>query len=111
MDGSVAFFLGAVGALAPEIMRLYSIRTQSERFQWSFFYFGISAVFACLGGILALALPATTKWGAIYVGVSTPVLINTILEKAIPGAAKMKSGQDQAVSAARPSLRSFVAGL
>ncbi|MGW4645415.1 hypothetical protein [Kitasatospora sp. NPDC004289] len=75
------FLLGMAGALAPEIVRLYEIRNDPERFQWSWFYLVASAAFAALGGLLAVAMPATTYWGALYIGVSTPVLINSIVRK------------------------------
>ncbi|GHF50365.1 hypothetical protein GCM10017566_24350 [Amycolatopsis bartoniae] len=77
----VVFLLGMAGALAPEIVRLYGIRHDPSRFRWSWFYLVVSLAFAGLGGLLALALPATTYWGAIYVGVSTPVLVNSLVRK------------------------------
>jgi len=70
-----------VGALAPEIIRLYSIRSDPNRFQWSWLYLVVSLLYAGLGGVLAFALPATTYWGAIYVGVSMPVLVNSLVRK------------------------------
>lgn len=76
------FLLGTVGAMAPEIVRLYEIRNNPERFQWSGFYLAVSLAFAVLGGLLAVAMPATTSWGALYIGASTPVLINSIARKA-----------------------------
>ena len=81
VNSVLIFLLGMVGALAPEIVRLYAIRNDPSRFKWSWFYLGISAAFAALGGVLALVLPATTYWGAIYVGVSTPLLVNSIVRK------------------------------
>ncbi|GLI43006.1 hypothetical protein [Glycomyces algeriensis] len=81
MSLSVVFLLGMVGALAPEIVRLYAIRSAPERFRWSWFYLAVSLAFAGVGGVLAMALPATTYWGALYVGVSTPVLVNTMVRK------------------------------
>ncbi|NUQ95738.1 MAG: hypothetical protein HOY79_04000 [Streptomyces sp.] len=81
MDSAVVFSLGMVGALAPEIVRLYSIREDPKRFAWSWFYLIASMAFAALGGLLALVMPATTYWGALYIGVSTPVLINSMARK------------------------------
>jgi hypothetical protein len=74
--------LGALGALAPEIVRLYTIRRSPEKFEWSSFYLIVSLLYAGLGGVLAIFLPATTAWGAIYVGASTPVLINSMIRTA-----------------------------
>ncbi len=72
---------GMLGALAPEIVRLYSIRRNPRRFRWSWFYLGASAAFALLGGALAVALPATTPWAALYVGVATPALVTSLVRK------------------------------
>jgi hypothetical protein len=83
MRAEVAFLLGMIGALAPEIVRLYAIRTRPSRFRWSPFYLVISFLFACLGGVVALALPATNYWAALYAGVSTPVLVTAILRRGI----------------------------
>jgi hypothetical protein len=110
MSSTLVFALGAAGALAPEIVRLYSLRTKRNRFHWSSFYVVISILFASLGGLLAVALPATTKWGAIYVGVSTPVLVNTILKKVSLGHTEFK-GQTDVSAPAQPSLRSFLEGI
>jgi hypothetical protein len=81
MNVWLAFLLGIAGALAPEVVRLYSIREDPEKFRWSPFYLIVSLLFGCLGGLLVLALPATTYWGAIYVGISTPVVVNTVVRK------------------------------
>ncbi|MET8448060.1 hypothetical protein [Streptomyces sp. NPDC005209] len=81
MSSMGVFLLGMVGALAPEIVRVYEIRSDPSRFQWSWFYVAASLAFAGLGGVLALILPATTYWGALYIGVSTPVLVNSMVRK------------------------------
>jgi hypothetical protein len=82
MNTALVFLLGMIGALAPEIVRLYSIRHSPAKFRWSWFYAVVSLGFAALGGTLALVLPATTYWGALYVGVTTPVLVTSIAKKA-----------------------------
>jgi hypothetical protein len=76
------FTLGMVGALAPEIVRLYTIRSHPGEFTWSATYLVASALFAGLGGVVAFALPATTAWGALYAGISTPTLVTAALKKA-----------------------------
>jgi hypothetical protein len=107
---SMIFLLGMVGALAPELVRLYSIKSNPKEFRWSWFYLIVSMLFAGLGGLIALVLPATTYWGALYAGVSTPVLVNTILRKA-------GEGSDEEVKRARAMLPkrshfgSFIGGL
>ncbi|MGB9831343.1 MAG: hypothetical protein ACPLSP_04630 [Fervidicoccus fontis] len=77
MSEVLIFAMGCTGAIAPEIVRLYKIRTKPlPHFPKS--YFLISILFAFLGGIVAIILPATTLWGAFYVGVSLPTLISGI---------------------------------
>ena len=73
------FILGCVGALAPEIIRFYNLRHTTD-FSWSWFYVIISLLFMPLGGVIAWILPATSYWGAFYIGVSTPVVITTIMK-------------------------------
>ncbi|MEU4769303.1 hypothetical protein AB0H12_39275 [Actinosynnema sp. NPDC023794] len=81
MNSAVVFLLGMAGALAPEVVRLYAIRQNPTKFKWSWFYLLVSVAYGALGGVIALVLPATTYWAALYVGVSTPVLVNTIVRK------------------------------
>lgn len=113
MNAAAVFVFGAVGALAPEIVRLYELRTNPSRFRWSWFYVTVSLLFAALGGVLAVGLPATTVWGAIYVGVSTPTLVNTVLKRVVaPGGVEVKSVPPMPHSQVLPpSLRSFVNAL
>lgn len=75
------FAFGAVGALAPEILRLYRLRNRPDRFKWSWFYLLVSLLFAGLGGVVATVLPATTAWSALYAGLSTPILITKGTER------------------------------
>ena len=105
-----AFFLGCLGALAPEIVRLYSIRTQPSRFKWSSFYVMISIVFSCLGGALAVVLPAVTPWGALYAGISAPVLVSTAAKKAINGSALL-TRSPRATVPINGAFRTFLEGL
>jgi hypothetical protein len=107
MSSTLVFSFGAAGALALEIVQLYSLRLKRNRVHWSSFYVVISILFASVGGLLAVALPATTKWGAIYVGVSTPVLVNTIQKKVSRGHTDF-AGQTDAAPSAQSSLRSFL---
>jgi hypothetical protein len=113
MPSSIAFLFGTVGALAPEIVRLYSLRTKTSEFTWSWFYVAVSVLFGSLGGVLAIALPATTYWGAIYVGISTPVLVNEVLKKSLSQSDQMKSLPPGLAkpNPAKPSLRSFTGAL
>ncbi|MFF4533762.1 hypothetical protein ACFY1P_31390 [Streptomyces sp. NPDC001407] len=81
MNSLATVLWGMLGALAPEIVRLYTIRRNPRRFQWSWYYVLVSIAFAGLGGAMALALPATTAWAALYVGISTPTVVTTIVRK------------------------------
>lgn len=90
----MAFLLGAAGAAAPEILRLYELRNDSEQFEWTWNYLFLTVPFLVLGGLVAVVLPATTVWGAFYSGVSLPVIVSAAAKKA-PAAA-----MDQIVTAA-----------
>lgn len=103
------FGLGCLGALAPEIVRLYSIRTQPSRFKWTSFYIVVSILFACLGGILAIVMPATTPWGALYIGISAPILVNSIAKKAI-AMTQQGTRSTHSASPIRGMLQSFLEG-
>ena len=105
------FVLGAVGALAPEIVRLYSIRSNPEKFNWSVFYLVISLLFCGLGGLIAVILPATTYWGAFYVGVSSPVLVNKILQKGAEVNKEEVKGFPSATKTRYTGFKSFINGL
>jgi len=73
----LVFALGCIGALAPEIVRFYKLRHKPPKSFFSLWYFLATAVYAALGGVVAVALPAVTLWGALYAGITTPVLIST----------------------------------
>lgn len=105
------FALGAIGGLAPEIVRLYSIRTNPQTFTWSWFYIIISIIFACLAGLVALLLPADNARAALYAGISTPVLINAVAKKGAGG--NKRTGVKKAIAEDRKLSRfdSFVEGL
>ncbi|GHF03702.1 hypothetical protein [Streptomyces morookaense] len=101
------YSLGMVGALAPEIVRLYRLREKAGAVRWSWFFVGASLAFAALGGLLALVLPATTLFGAIYIGASTPVLVNSIAKGAMDAAKQPTRSGPSAAGLAE----SFVRGL
>jgi hypothetical protein len=70
------FVLGCIGALAPEIVRLYQLRHKPPKAVFSWWYYAASAFLALLGGVVALTLPAVTTWAAFYAGITTPTLIS-----------------------------------
>jgi len=73
------FLIGCIGALAPEILRLYNLRLKPD-FQWSWGYLIFSFPFILLGGFIAYILEPTTSYAAFYTGVSTPFIV-TMLAK------------------------------
>ncbi len=100
----VAFLLGAAGAAAPEILRLYELRTKPEQFKWSWNYMLLTIPFLLLGGFVAVILPATTVWGAFYTGLSLPVTLSAAAKKVmeVPGLGQ-SSGTGAPISASRTS--------
>ena len=113
MQPLVTFGIGMVGAVAPEIARLYALRSQDGE-KFSVFYIMISLVFAALGGFVALILPATTLWGAFYAGISTPVVISTALKKGMGQKGSDVRHRQEGAPAQKvgpPSLAKFVNAL
>jgi len=80
----VVFLLGCLGALAPEIVRLYELRWKLHEQKFSYIYFVISAMYADLGGALAVGLPAVSWYAAIYCGVTVPCTISTMAKSRKP---------------------------
>jgi len=113
MQPLTVLVVGMVGALAPEVVRLYSLRTKGESF--SAFYFVISFVFAALGGFVAFVLPATTLWGAFYAGLSTPIVVSTAMKRGLSGGkgSDLRGPLQETApkTEARPSLQKFVSAL
>ena len=81
MTSSSIFLFGMMGALAPEILRLYELRNDPSRFRWSWFYVIISLALAALAGLVAIILPTTNFRDAFYAGIATPVIITTAAKK------------------------------
>jgi hypothetical protein len=104
----VAFLLGCVGAAAPEILRLYELRTKPEDFKWSWNYMFLTVPFLLLGGLVAVILPATTVWGAFYTGLSLPVTLSAAAKKVmdIPGLGQPVTA-DKATSASGAPAAAF----
>ena len=106
MDPTVKYFLlGCAGALAPEIVRLFSIAKSEGQFTFSWFYVIVSLVFAGLGGLVAVIMGGENMRSAFYTGISTPVIINTVLKKANARRKKKvaKGGGGMGLAAPRPS--------
>ncbi len=67
--------VGCLGALAPEIVRLYKARTKS-RPEFTGYYFVISFLHALVAGVFCLILPADNLRSAFYVGATFPTLLS-----------------------------------
>ncbi len=77
MNTTDIFLLGCAGAAAPEIVRVWRLRSHTNlKFSWK--YVLVSALFFSLGGLVATILPATTPWAAFYAGVAAPTLVSRI---------------------------------
>jgi hypothetical protein len=104
------FLLGGAGALAPEIVRLWSIAQNRGRFTWSGFYIVVSLLFAALGGLVAVVMGSENIRSAFYSGVSTPVIVNTVLKKASAGR-RRKAVKGAAAAPRLSRLDSFLEAL
>jgi len=102
--GSFAIFLtGCLGAAAPEIVRLYRLRARKATF--NSLYLLISVAFFALGGLVAAILPATTLWGAFYVGAGLPAIVSSVNGKGIAPKPSFRSPQ---AGAAGLSVREYL---
>lgn len=77
------FLAGFVGALAPEIVRLYQLRQEPQTFQpW---YYVISLLYAALGGYVATILPGVADgplWWAFAVGAGLNAVVSMAARQA-----------------------------
>lgn len=80
-DNMKYFLLGMFGALVPEIYRLYKIK--NRKIKLTPHYFIICPLFAVIGGVIAVILPASSLWAAFYIGLSTETLIGSIGKKSV----------------------------
>jgi len=76
------FLLGCVGALAPDVVRLYKGKYRRPTSKRALLRMCLALMFALLGGVVAWIMPATTLDGAFYAGVSLPVLVMTVAKEA-----------------------------
>ncbi len=77
----VVLLLGFLGALAPEIYRLYKLRARLHHMTFSGSYFVISVLYALMGGVVAVVLPAINPYAAFYAGITWPVVVSTALHR------------------------------
>jgi hypothetical protein len=75
------FLFGALGATTPEVLRLYKLITRQTTEMlpsFSLAYFGISAIFMGLGGLLAVVWGENNPLKCLWIGVSLPVIISSL---------------------------------
>ncbi len=97
------FVIGCIGATAPEIVRLYNLRSE-PRFQWSWGYLLYSIPFILLGGFIAWILEPSSKYAAFYAGISTPVLVTAVAKNSSLGTSTSQSEKSFPLPEAPPQL-------
>ena len=75
----INFLIGCLGAFAPETWRLYNLRSKAV-FKWSWGYIFFSIPFLLMGGFIAWILEPSNKWSAFYSGLTTPILLTTVMK-------------------------------
>jgi len=99
------FVIGCIGATAPEIVRLYNLRSE-PRFQWSWGYVLYSIPFILLGGFIAWILEPSSKYAAFYAGISTPVLVTAVAKNSSLGTSSSQPEKPFPGSESPPQLPS-----
>jgi hypothetical protein len=83
-DPAVRFLWGALGAVAPEIVRIYRVITGASQGRLPVFgrrYFVISIVFAVMSGLIVLASGKSSPFECLWIGVSVPAIISHLLRR------------------------------
>lgn len=104
IDWSV-FALGALGAFAPEVVRLWELRSSPGKFQWSALYVVASLLMCAVGGVVAVLMAPDTGWKVFYAGLTAPVVVSAAAKKTVARPAakpKLKGGPPMAAPAAEP---------
>ena len=71
------FVAGCVGAMAPEVVRLYRLRNYAQvHVRHIRRYILVSVLFVALGGAVAVLLEANSLHAAFYMGASLPALVS-----------------------------------
>jgi hypothetical protein len=75
------FVHGCIGALAPEVVRLYNFRQARKKIKFSRFYLVISLLYVALGGYIASVFPGISQgfWAAC-IGSSTVLNVNMMVK-------------------------------
>lgn len=91
------FIVGFIGALVPEIIRLYKVRF-SHKMDFPILYYAISILFALFGGIIVWILQVSNYLNAIYVGVATPLLISGLYKNISQGRTRVDRENEETIS-------------
>ena len=92
------FLLGALGALAPEVVRQVNVLRDGGTYTWSPSLIVFSLLYAGIAGVVAMILPSANLYSAFYNGISTDVLIGKA-HAAVAGTKKKKTSQTKAAGA------------
>ena len=92
------FLLGAIGALAPEVVRQVNVLRNGGTYTWSPSLIFFSLIYAGIAGLVAMILPSANLYSAFYNGISTDVLIGKA-HAAAAGTRRRKTSQTKAAGA------------
>jgi hypothetical protein len=78
-----SFMWGCLGAILPEVLRLYTIATHQQNYpHFSWPYIIISIIFMLSAGGLTVAWKPENSFKAIWIGISFPTLVSTLAKVA-----------------------------
>ena len=108
------FLAGCIGAIAPEILRLYQMRLARKRIRFGKFYYGISLAYVLLGGYVAAIFPGISgPFWAMCIGVGLVTTVNAMGKAAGVLNTRMKAGLEGDVAhhirriGGAPDMREF----
>lgn len=80
MSSRDSFLWGLFGAILPELLRLYKIAVGGHIWSgFTWFYLLMSVFFVLAAGLFTTAWKPENAFKAIWVGVSFPVLVSTLM--------------------------------
>ncbi len=99
----LVFLVGAIGSVAPEIVRLYGKRQRLRRRNFPTSYFLVSIAYMVLGGVTAVILPAVNYYAALYAGITMPVTISSLAKHSNGTVEFSNVKQEAPIQASEPS--------
>lgn len=76
MEWWAMFTWGLVGAIIPEVIRVYKILIEAKDFYYPKKLFLITVLLAILGGAIAVAFESSSPRNAILIGFATPTIVS-----------------------------------